>query len=521
MALNFRQPSNTIVTQDKYSRLHIDSRTTSIFKKTFKVTKFGAKVGFKSAELVGKTSYDVLKQQIKAPVDNRNNNDTLADSQGGAVKTSLQNASSLGRSTGTSIGKKFGSKVDTKVNNVARRALKQPTKAQINSLTSRVVGARSKRQARRQVYKELATGKTAPARAARRVVNWAARNVAGIISRIIGLVVAKISGAVLAICITLALVMLVLSIISSFLPSWITGIEETKKEAEATVAVAGVVANGMGNDYPYKDQPFNEANNATGYYFGNCTDFVIWRVNRDDGVLHEPWKHVNRNTTPSGGNGYQWGLPTALPGWVTTDKPSPGDIISFQPGSQGGRWHAQFGHVAYIGQVSVNGSITVENYGTNEYFITKYTADALSQLVSTGQAIIKHNPHSKLKIKKIGDSSIVNPGGGYAGVGGPLTPDAAKAAAKSMLPAYGWDEAQYQCLETIWTRESNWNYAAENPSSGAYGIPQSLPADKMGSIAPDWRTNAVTQIKWGLGYIKERYASPCQAWDFWQTHNWY
>ena len=523
MALNFRNSDDTIVTQDKYSRLRIDPRATSIFKKTFKVTKFGAKVGFKSAELVGKTSYDVVKQQIKAPVGNRNNDDTLADSQGGAVKTSLKNASSLGRSTGTSIGKKVGARVDGKVNNVTRKALGQPTKAQVNSLTNRVVGSRTKWQARRKVYKELATGKTAPRRVARRMVNWTARSVSGIISKIIGLIVGKISGVVFAIFIALVLVMVVVSLISSFLPAWLTGEEEAAAKKQATIAVsAGVVANGMGNDYPYKDKPFNEENAATGYYFGNCTDFVIWRVNRDDGVLHEPWKHVNHNTTPSGGNGYQWGLPTALPGWVTTDKPSPGDIISFQPGSQGGRWHAQFGHVAYIGQVSANGSITVENYGTNEYFVTNYTADALSQLVSTGQAIIKHNPNSKVKIKKIGGSSIVDPGGGgYSGVGGPLPPETAKAAAKSMLPAYGWDEAQYQCLETIWTRESNWNYAAENPSSGAYGIPQSLPADKMGSIAPDWRTNAVTQIKWGLGYIKERYGSPCQAWAWWQKKNWY
>ena len=522
MVLNFRQSSNTIVTQDKYSNLHIDSRTTSIFKKTFTVTKFGAKVGFKSAELVGKTSYDVVKQQIKAPADSRNNDVTLADSQGGAVKTSLKNASSLGRSTGTSIGKKVGVKVDGKVNNAARKALGQPTKAQVNSLTSRVVGARSKRQARRKVYKELATGKTAPRRVARRMVNWGARSVSGIISKIIGLIVGKISGVVAAICIALLLVMLVLSLISSFLPAWLTGEEEAKaQKQQSSVAVAGVVANGMGNDYPYKDQPYNEENTATGYYFGNCTDFVIWRVNRDDGVLHYPWTHVNHNTTPSGGHGYQWGLPTALPGWVQTDRPSPGDIISFQRGSQGGRWSAEFGHVAYIGQVLVNGSITVENYGTGEYFVTNYTAGELSQLVSTGQAIIKHNPHSKVKIKKIGGSSIVDPGGGYKGAGGPLTPDAAKAAAKSMLPAYGWDEGQYQCLEIMWTRESNWNYAAENPGSGAYGIPQSLPADKMGSIAPDWRTNAVTQIKWGLGYIKERYGSPCQAWDFWQQNNWY
>ena len=97
---------------------------------------------------------------------------------------------------------------------------------------------------------------------------------------------------------------------------------------------------------------------------------------------------------------------------------------------------------------------------------------------------------------------LLTQGGGYKGAGGPLSPEAAKAAAKSMLPAYGWDDAQYQCLVNLWNGESGWNYAAENPDSGAYGIPQSLPADKMGSIAPDWRTNAVTQIKWGLEYIK-------------------
>ena len=515
--MEFRSSDKEIINSDMFSDIRVDSRRSSVLGKTYKL---GAKVGSGVVGLVGKTAADVIKQQIKAPVDNRNNDVTLADSQGGAVKTSLQNASSLGRSTGTSIGKKFGSKVDTKVYNVARRALKQPTKAQVNSLTSRVVGARSKRQARRKVYKELATGKTAPARAARRVVNWAARNVAGIISRIIGLVVAKLSGAVLAICIILTLVMLVVSLISSFLPTWLTGQEEAKKQA--TAAVAGVVANGMGNDYPYKDRTYNTVNSATNYYFGNCTDFVIWRVNRDDGVLHEPWKHVKDNTTPDGGNGYEWGADTALPGWVNVTKPSPGDIISFQRGSQGGRWSSEFGHVAYIGQVSANGSITVENYGTGEYFVTNYTADALSQLVSTGQAIIKHNPNSKVKIKKIGDSSIVDPGGGgYSGVGGPLPPETAKAAAKSMLPAYGWGEGQYQCLEIMWTRESNWNYAAENPSSGAYGIPQSLPANKMASVASDWHDNAVTQIKWGLGYIKERYGSPCQAWAWWQKYNWY
>ena len=515
----FRSSDREIIGSDKFSDIRVDTRSSSVLGKTYSL---GAKVGSSVVDLVGKTAGDMVKQQIMA-AGGTNSNETLADSQSRTVKTSMQNASSLGGRAGSSVGKKVGAKVDAKVNNMARRSLKQPTKTQVNNLASRVVGSRSKRQARRKVYKELATGKTAPRRVARRMVNWGARSVSGIISKIIGLIVGKISGVVAAICIALLLVMVVMALISSFLPAWLTGEEEAKaqKQQQSSVAVAGVVAEGMGNDYPYKDREYNTINWATGYYFGNCTDFVIWRVNRDAGVLHEPWTYNNYNTTPSGGHGYQWALPTALPGWVKTDKPSPGDIISFQPGSQGGRWSPEFGHVAYIGQVMVNGSITVENYGTGEYFVTNYTASELSQLVSTDQATIKHNPHSKVKIKKIGGSSIVDPGGGYKGAGGPLPPEAAKAAAKSMLPAYGWDEGQYQCLEIMWTKESAWDYAAENPGSGAYGIPQSLPADKMGSIAPDWRTNAVTQIKWGLGYIKERYGSPCEAWAWWQAHNWY
>ena len=77
------------------------------------------------------------------------------------------------------------------------------------------------------------------------------------------------------------------------------------------------------------------------------------------------------------------------------------------------------------------------------------------------------------------------------------------------------------CLDKMWTRESNWRTTAENPSSHSYGIPQALPASKMATFGSDYRTNPATQIKWGLDYIKNRYGSPCQAWTFWQAHNWY
>lgn len=101
------------------------------------------------------------------------------------------------------------------------------------------------------------------------------------------------------------------------------------------------------------------------------------------------------------------------------------------------------------------------------------------------------------------------------------TASGAKEIARAMLSKYGWSEDQFPALEELWTRESGWDYKAENSSSGAYGIPQALPASKMATAGSDWRTNPTTQIKWGLGYIKGRYGSPNAAWRFWQSRHWY
>ena len=92
--------------------------------------------------------------------------------------------------------------------------------------------------------------------------------------------------------------------------------------------------------------------------------------------------------------------------------------------------------------------------------------------------------------------------------------------ARALLATYGWSESQFGCLDSLWTRESHWNVHAANPS-GAYGIPQSLPGSKMASEGADWRDNPVTQIKWGLGYIADRYGSPCGAWAHSEGHGWY
>ena len=92
------------------------------------------------------------------------------------------------------------------------------------------------------------------------------------------------------------------------------------------------------------------------------------------------------------------------------------------------------------------------------------------------------------------------------------TPIGAKKVAKSiLLDEYGFSEKEYTCLNTLWTKESNWNYKARNKSSGAHGIAQALPASKMNVVSTDWRTNPVTQIRWGLRYISIRYETPCKA----------
>jgi pyruvate dehydrogenase complex dehydrogenase (E1) component len=98
----------------------------------------------------------------------------------------------------------------------------------------------------------------------------------------------------------------------------------------------------------------------------------------------------------------------------------------------------------------------------------------------------------------------------------------AKKVAKSiMVSEYGWEADQYSCLNRLWTKESHWNYKARNKRSGAHGIPQALPASRMDVVATDWRTNPVTQIRWGLRYIEARYDNPCKAWAKFKRSRYY
>ncbi|MDN4614826.1 hypothetical protein P5G50_10205 [Leifsonia sp. F6_8S_P_1B] len=124
-------------------------------------------------------------------------------------------------------------------------------------------------------------------------------------------------------------------------------------------------------------------------------------------------------------------------------------------------------------------------------------------------------------------AEAANSGGGADGFAPPpgmvVDPAGAQAYASSRLAAFGWGQDQMGCLIKLWNHESGWRADAYNTSSGAYGIPQSLPASKMASAGADWMTNQNTQVNWGLDYIDRAYGSPCAAWAFEMSHdpNWY
>jgi hypothetical protein len=109
---------------------------------------------------------------------------------------------------------------------------------------------------------------------------------------------------------------------------------------------------------------------------------------------------------------------------------------------------------------------------------------------------------------------------------GPQLPAAAASGspqqiAEEMLGSFGWSSGQFSCLDPLWSHESGWSVSAYNAGTGAYGIPQAMPGDKMASAGSDWRTDAATQIRWGLEYIKGTYGSPCGAWDHEEATGWY
>jgi hypothetical protein len=156
--------------------------------------------------------------------------------------------------------------------------------------------------------------------------------------------------------------------------------------------------------------------------------------------------------------------------------------------------------------------------------------DEREQLIAMTAAARTLTVVDKPKLASPAQLAAANPdtGGGGTGGGGivyvtaaPPDPGTAQSIAYDMMASFGFPPATYfGCLLDLWNRESGWVYDAEN-ASGAYGIPQALPGSKMASAGADWETDPATQIRWGLGYIKEVYGNPCSAWAFEEANGYY
>lgn len=166
------------------------------------------------------------------------------------------------------------------------------------------------------------------------------------------------------------------------------------------------------------------------------------------------------------------------------------------------------------------GETKVETEGTDGVVRTTYRVTMVN-----GEEVSREPVSTVVVTPRVDQVTLVGTGTpqevALAAAGDGTTAESAKAIAQAMMSSYGWDDSQFTCLVSLWERESNWNYRAQNSSSGAYGIPQALPGSKMGTVASDWATNPTTQITWGLGYIQGRYGTPCSAWAHSESVGWY
>jgi hypothetical protein len=153
----------------------------------------------------------------------------------------------------------------------------------------------------------------------------------------------------------------------------------------------------------------------------------------------------------------------------------------------------------------------------NTYIIHEVSGFVVAKKFFTGAT----TQELKDRVVHVGTLELADNSGGMAVPHASVGEDTAKQFALEQIRAQGWPDTEFDCLDPLWQRESGWRVQAGNMFSGAYGIPQALPGSKMSSAGPDWETNANTQIIWGIGYIKGRYGTPCNAWANWNAKHWY
>ncbi len=164
----------------------------------------------------------------------------------------------------------------------------------------------------------------------------------------------------------------------------------------------------------------------------------------------------------------------------------------------------------------VKGTRKVETAGRAGVRTTTYSTATVGGAVVDRQVVASAVTVPPVtQVVKVGTMEVAT------GVNITVSPGSAQELGKQLAAARGWGDDQFACLLQLWNKESGWRVDAENRSSGAYGIPQSLPGSKMASVGADWRTNPATQITWGLNYIGGRYGDPCGAWSASQAKGWY
>jgi resuscitation-promoting factor RpfB len=140
------------------------------------------------------------------------------------------------------------------------------------------------------------------------------------------------------------------------------------------------------------------------------------------------------------------------------------------------------------------------------------------------------NPASAANANLVsGDTSVTGTGTNTTGIpnvsgGGNAT--ANQSLARVLAVAMGhpaWIVGQqWQDWLSLWSRESGWSQTADNPSSGAYGIPQALPPTKLPLAGQQaGGSNPTAQIGWGILYISGRYGSPSEALVHENQFGWY
>ncbi|MBF4577815.1 transglycosylase SLT domain-containing protein [Frondihabitans sp. VKM Ac-2883] len=171
-------------------------------------------------------------------------------------------------------------------------------------------------------------------------------------------------------------------------------------------------------------------------------------------------------------------------------------------------------------QVAAGQSYTVASGATVATSRDAYTVEYTAPVVKKAAPVVTTDTTTTDTATATDSSASATPAVTAAPAAAAATPGSAQAIGAELVAARGWGTDQYNCLVSLWNKESGWNVYAANPS-GAYGIPQALPGSKMSSVGADWQTNPATQITWGLNYIQGRYGNPCGAWAHSVANNWY